>query len=93
MVILKYPQAIEENNEGGTYKSLKELLTAKMEDPAPVFNGALPIHNKWQLPELRFGQNPEVPSFSSAASVMHSEQLGRHLIANREIDTGNFSNR
>jgi hypothetical protein len=63
-----------------------------MKEPEPVFNGSLPIINQWKIPELSYGQNPEVPSFSSAASLAHSKEFGRHFLANREIDTGNFIN-
>jgi hypothetical protein len=71
---------------------LKDSVLAKMKEPEPVFKGALPIINNWKVPELRYGQNPEVPSFSSAATVAHSKEFGRHLLANRKIDTGNFMN-
>jgi hypothetical protein len=63
-----------------------------MEEPEPVFDVVLPVHNKWKLPELSYGQNPEVPSFSSAVSVEYSKQLGRHLVANRDINTGIINN-
>jgi hypothetical protein len=60
-----------------------------MEEPEPVMKVKLPKANKkWKLPELNYGQNPEVPSFSSAVSVCHSKEFGRHLIANRDINTG-----
>lgn len=59
-----------------------------MEEPEPDFNVALPTHNNWKIPKLSYGTTPEVPSLSRAASVAHSQQLGRHLVANRDIDTG-----
>jgi len=70
---------------------LKDLVLNKMKDPEPVFT-RLPIVNKWKIPELSFGKNPEVPSFSSAVTLVHSDHFGRHLLANRTIDTGNFFN-
>jgi len=63
-----------------------------MEEPKPVFDVVLPVHNKWKLPDLSYGQNPEVPSFSSAVSVEYSKQLGRHLVANRDTNTGKINN-
>jgi hypothetical protein len=60
-----------------------------MEEPEPVMEEKLPKPNQnWELPALNYGQNPEVPSFSSAVSVGHNKKLGRHLIANRDINTG-----
>jgi hypothetical protein len=70
---------------------LSELVKLKMEEPEPVFKVKLPKpNNDWKLPELSYGQNPEVPAFSSAVSLEYNKKLGRHLIANREINTGNF---
>jgi hypothetical protein len=48
----------------------------------------LPKPNIWKLPALSYGQNPEVPCFSSALSLLHNKELGRHVIANRNINTG-----
>jgi hypothetical protein len=63
-----------------------------MLNPQPVYKGELPTpNNNWNLPELMNGQNAEVPSISSAASVKHNKNLGRHLVANRNIETGNLS--
>lgn len=57
----------------------------------PVFEPKLPKSNEsWRLPELSYGQNTEVPSVSSAVSINYSNVLGRHLIANRNINTGIF---
>jgi hypothetical protein len=61
-----------------------------MAEPEPVFNTKLPIpNNEWEVPDLSYGQNPEVPSFSGAASLEYNKKCGRHLRANRNIETGN----
>jgi hypothetical protein len=83
-------QAIKENNVSDMER-LNDLVLSKMKEPEPVYKG-VPIVNKWKIPELSYGQNREVPSFSSAASLVHNEHFGRHLLANRKIDTGNFLN-
>jgi hypothetical protein len=88
IVFSKLYQAIRENNEGEV-KKLKALVGAEMKKPEPVFEGSLPVIHQGMIPELSYGQNPEVPSFSSAASLVHNDHYGRHLLANREIDTGN----
>jgi hypothetical protein len=59
-----------------------------MEEPMPDFKEKLPNANIWKLPELSYGKNPEVPSFSSAINLVHSKELGRHVLANRNINTG-----
>lgn len=61
-----------------------------MKEPESAFDVVLPVHNKWTLPKLSYGQNPEVPSFSKAVYVAHNKQLGRHVVANRNIKTGIF---
>jgi hypothetical protein len=62
-----------------------------MEDPSePDLKEKLPEPNIWKLPEMSYGQNTEVPSFSSAINLEHTMELGRHLIANRNINTGIF---
>ena len=71
---------------------LSELVKLKMKEPEPVYKVKLPEpNNEWKLPELSYGQNPEVPSFSSAVSLEYNKKLGRHLISNREINTGNWA--
>jgi hypothetical protein len=67
---------------------LSELVLSKMEEPMPELKEKLPEANIWKLPELSYGQNSEVPSFSSAINLMYSKKFGRQLIANRNIDTG-----
>jgi hypothetical protein len=60
-----------------------------MEEPSdPLLTEEVPKTNVWELPELSYGQNPEVPSFSSTINLVHSNQFGRHLVANRNITTG-----
>jgi hypothetical protein len=81
-------KAIEEHNEGDC-DVLKAKVLSKMKDPEPVFNMELPKPNKIKLPPLSYGPSDEVPSFSSAVSIAHSKELGRHLVANRPIETGN----
>jgi hypothetical protein len=58
------------------------------EPPVADLKEKLPKANIWKLPELSYGQNPEVPSFSSAINLVHSKELGRHVFANRNINTG-----
>jgi hypothetical protein len=59
-----------------------------MEEPMPDLKKKLPEANIWKIPELSYGQNPEVPSCSSAINLIYSKKFGRHLIANRNIDPG-----
>jgi len=65
-----------------------ERVLIKMEEPMPDLNEKLPEANVWKLPELSYGQNSEVPSFSSAINLVYNKEVGRHLIANRNINTG-----
>jgi len=61
----------------------------KMEELEPEMKVKLPKPNKnLKLPALNYGQNPEVPSLSSAVSVNYNSEFGRHLTANRIITTG-----
>jgi hypothetical protein len=62
-----------------------------MEEPEPDFKMKPPTPNAWKLPELSYGSNPEVPNFSSAVTLKHSSKLGRHLVANRNINTGRLN--
>jgi hypothetical protein len=82
-------QAIDVYNNDDA-KRISELVLHKMEEPEPIFNIPLPKpnNNNWKLPELSYGQNPEVPCFSSAVSLEYNKELGRHLISNRNINTG-----
>jgi hypothetical protein len=59
-----------------------------MEEPMSDLNEKLPQANVWKLPELSYGQSSEVPSFSSAINLVYNKKVGRHLIANRNINTG-----
>jgi hypothetical protein len=59
-----------------------------MKEPMPDLKEKLPTANIWKLPELSYGQNPEVPSFSSAIHLVHNKKVGRHVLANRDINTG-----
>jgi hypothetical protein len=60
-----------------------------MAELEPVYNVKLiNPNNDWKLPELSYGQNPEVPCFSSAVTVKYSKKFKRHLLANRNIKTG-----
>jgi hypothetical protein len=59
-----------------------------MELPEPPLMEELPKPNNWKLPEPSYGRNNEVPCFSSALSLEHSKELGRHVIANKNINTG-----
>jgi len=79
--------AIEEYNKNDS-KALKAKVFSKLEDQEPIFNIDLPKPNKWKLPDLSQGPSEEVPSFSSAVSIAYSKELGRHLVANRPINTG-----
>jgi hypothetical protein len=62
-----------------------------MEEPEPKNDTILSNPDDWKMPSLSYGCNPAVPSFSSAIDVDHSEQFGRHVVANRNIKTGAFS--
>jgi len=81
---------IEKHNTGEICARLKAEFLKEMEQPEPVFSTALPQPNEWTLPSLSYGPSKEVPSFSSAVSLQYSKELGRHLVANRDIKTGNF---
>jgi hypothetical protein len=59
-----------------------------MEDQMPDLKGKLPKANIWKLPELSYGKNPEVPSYSSAVHLMYNKKFGRHIVANRNVKTG-----
>jgi hypothetical protein len=59
-----------------------------MEEPMPDLKEKLPKANIWKLPELSYGKNPEVPSYSSAINLVHSKEFGRHVLADRNINTG-----
>lgn len=62
-----------------------------MEEPVPNLKYELSNPNDWEMPDgVSYGSNPAVPSFSSAVSVDYSRQLGRHVFANRNINTGVF---
>jgi hypothetical protein len=79
---------MKENNSNDEAKKLSEQVLSKIQEPMPYLKGAFPKANIWKMPELSYGQNPEVPSYSSAINLVHSKELGRHLIANRDINTG-----
>jgi hypothetical protein len=81
-------KAIEENSTNDEAKILSEQVSSKMEEPMPDLKEKLPKANIWKLPEVIYGKNPEVPAFSSAVKLVHSKELGRHLFANRKINTG-----
>jgi hypothetical protein len=83
-------QAIKKNGTQNDITRLSELVMSKMEEPMPDLKDKLPKANIWKLPELSYGKNPEVPSFSSAINLVHSKELGRHVFANRDINTGIF---
>lgn len=84
-------QTFDEHNKGDC-NALKAKVLEKLNDPEPVFNMDLPKPNKWKLPKLSYGSSAEAPSFSSAVSIAHSKELGRHLIANRSINTSTINN-
>jgi hypothetical protein len=58
------------------------------EEPVLDLKEKIPEPNILKLPELSYGQNPEVPSYSKAINLMYDEKLGRYLNANRNINTG-----
>jgi hypothetical protein len=64
------------------------IVLRKMEEPEPPYKNTHSDPDDWKLPSLSYGCNPAVPSFSNAISVDHSEQFGRHIVANRNIKTG-----
>jgi hypothetical protein len=71
---------------------ISEQVLRKMEEPEPPCDkfdyNTLTDPDDWKKPSLSYGSNPAVPSFSSALSIDHNEQLGRHVVANRNINTG-----
>lgn len=40
------------------------------------------------LPEIPFGENPNLPSATAAVDVKYTPQKGRHVVANRDIKRG-----
>jgi hypothetical protein len=61
-----------------------------MEEQMPDLKEKIPKVNIWKLPDLSYGKNPEVPSYSSAIKLVFNKKFGRHLIANRDLNTGNI---
>jgi hypothetical protein len=59
-----------------------------MNDPEPEYNVEMPKPNKWKLPDLSYGPSAEIPCFSSAVTLAHDKDLGRHLIADQDLNTG-----
>jgi len=78
------------NKNNSEDSELHVKIVKEMEQAEPVFATALPQPNEWTLPSLSYGPSEEVPSFSSAVNLEHSKELGRHLVANRDIETGNL---
>lgn len=83
-------QAVDDHNKGKTRDELRTRVRSKMDDPEPDFTHNMPIANKWKLPELIYGQSAEIPCFSSAVTLAYTKDLGRHLVANRDLDTGRY---
>jgi hypothetical protein len=81
-------KAIKEHNSDNEAKRLSEVILSKMEEPMPDLKENLPEPNIWKLPELSYGKNPEVPSYSKAINLVYDKKFGRHLIANRNCNTG-----
>jgi len=81
---------VEKHNKKDVSARLKAELAKEMELPEPVFASDLPQPNEWTLPPLSYGPSAEVPSFSSAVNLEYNEQLGRHIVANRNLNTGTF---
>jgi hypothetical protein len=69
---------------------LLKLALAKMEEPEPVQKPKMIKANISKKPELSYGCNPQVPSFSSAIFIEYSKKFGRHVVANRDINTGRY---
>jgi len=82
---------VERHNTGDVCTSLKAELAKEIELPEPVFPTILPQPNEWTLPPLSYGVSTEVPSFSSAVELKYNKQFGRHIVANRDLHTGNFN--
>jgi len=81
-------QFIEKSNKQSEWEALKASVRKQFKAKEPVFYCGLPQSKKWTLPSLSYGESEEVSSFSSAVSIEHSKALGRHLVANRDIETG-----
>jgi hypothetical protein len=85
-------QAINDHNSNDDEaKRLTEIVLCQLEDPAvPELKAKLPKASILKLPELSYGKNPEVPSYSSAVNLEYNKKVGRHFIANRDINAGIF---
>jgi len=79
---------IEKHNKEDVCARLKAELAKEMELPEPVLATRLPQSNEWTLPSLSYGASKEVPSFSSAVDLQYDKQFGRHIVANRDLNTG-----
>jgi hypothetical protein len=68
---------------------LKQVLDSEIKQPRPIED---PKAGKYftdgKVPPLSYGPSKEVPCFSSAVSIAYSEEFGRHLVANRNIQIG-----
>jgi hypothetical protein len=70
--------------------SLTALLEREIRQPAPTENPKAEMFSTFDgvPPVVSYGRSKEVPCFSSAVSVAYTKDLGRHLVANRDIEFG-----
>ncbi|XP_059471210.1 SET and MYND domain-containing protein 4-like isoform X2 [Neocloeon triangulifer] len=69
-------------------KQLVEAAKPEVDKDEPSYENKLPEPHLWALPDLSYGVNSEVPSFSNAVSLQYNKDIGRHLVANQAIQTG-----
>jgi len=82
---------VKKHNKEDVCARLKAELAKEMELPEPVLATRLPQSNEWTLPPLSYGTSKEVPSFSSAVDLQYNEKFGRHIVANRDLNTGTYT--
>jgi hypothetical protein len=87
-----FSQSIKMHNQKDEVKLLKtvekEIAKQKESESFPFSPSALNPNYWTEIPELSYGVNEEVPCLSSAVSIAYSKQLGRHLVANQDIQIG-----
>lgn len=94
-----FADAIQHLEKSKLESHAKETLRTKLEDDMkackleenelPFDFTKLSLHPpRPELPPLGFGQNAELPSVSDCVDLRHNEERGRHLVANRDIQSG-----
>jgi hypothetical protein len=69
--------------------TLIALLVREIGQPAPtkILKAGM-FGTFYGRPRLSYGPSQEVPCFTGAVSVAYTKNLGRHLVANRNIKIG-----